>query len=58
MSIRVTVTDTETGYTETTEIENDYVLVCAGDVYQSWVRRYPRTGTTIITIKTKKEGKR
>jgi len=51
MVIRVTVEDVDTGETETREIENDYILVCAGN------RRYSvqahGNGTHVITIKRK-----
>jgi hypothetical protein len=49
MSIQVTVTDTESGDTETQTIENDYVLVTAGTCTAA-VQAYG-TGTHVITVK-------
>lgn len=51
MSIRVTVVDTENGDTETTEIENDYVLICAGTCNLAHSNIYPTKGTVVLTIK-------
>lgn len=49
--IRVTCTDPETGDSETQEITNDYIVVCAGNHYVDGIQHYPGTGTTVITIK-------
>jgi len=51
MSIRVTVTDTETGDTETQEIDNDVIVVTAGTCYVEHVADYPTKGTQVYTIK-------
>ena len=52
---RVTSTDPDTGDTETVVIENDYVVICDGNKYVDGVTTYPRAGTTVITIKTRKD---
>ena len=49
--IRITVTDINTGDSETVEIENDYVVICQGDRHVAHTRFVPTTGTHIITIK-------
>lgn len=49
--IRVTVTDLETGESESQEIHNDYVIVCAGSCYVHHTQAYPGTGTHQLTIK-------
>jgi hypothetical protein len=54
MSIRVTVTDTENGDTQTAEIENDYVIICAGTCHISAAQDYPTKGTRVLTIKGRK----
>jgi hypothetical protein len=51
MAIRVTVTDTETGDTETQEIANDVLVVTAGACYIAHVQDYPGKGTQVYTIK-------
>ena len=51
--VRVTATDLETGESESVVIDNDYVLICAGDRYQSGVQRHAN-GTTVLTVKTRK----
>ncbi len=55
MSIRVTVTDTENGDTETQEIENNHIVVTAGNHYIAGVQRYGN-GTAVYTIKVRKPG--
>lgn len=50
--IEVTVTDLLTGESQTSEIENDYIIVCAGNKYVSHVQNYPTKGTVVLTIKT------
>lgn len=52
---RVTCTDIDTGDTETTVIEDDYVLICDGNKYVSGVSAYPKAGTVVVTIKTRKD---
>lgn len=49
--IRVTVLDTESGETNTEEIENDYVLVTAGTCHLAHTNIYPTKGTVVLTIK-------
>lgn len=51
MAIRVTVLDTETGDTETREIENDVIVVTAGTCHIDHVADYPTKGTQVYTIK-------
>lgn len=54
MSIRVTVEDTETGETETTEITNTYLLITEGTAYHHGVtlhRLKDGTQTHVITVK-------
>ena len=51
MGIRVTVTDTETGDSETREIDNDVIVVVAGTCYVDGIADYPTTGTQVYTIK-------
>jgi len=51
MSIRVTVTDTETGDTEAREIDNDVIVITAGTCYVDGIANYPTTGTQVYTIK-------
>ena len=51
--VRVTATDLETGESESVVIDNDYVLICAEDRYQSGVQRHA-SGTTVLTVKVRK----
>jgi hypothetical protein len=51
VSIRVTVEDLESGDTESQEIENDYIIVCAGSCHVAQILSYPTKGTQILTIK-------
>ena len=51
MAIRVTVTDTESGESETQTIENDVIVVTAGTCYVDRVADYSTTGTQVYTIK-------
>lgn len=53
--IRVTVEDIETGETETREIKDDYILVCAGNYYLAHTNLYPRSGTVQLTVKVEKD---
>ena len=50
--IRVTVTDLETGESETAEVTDDYIIVTAGRCYVAGAQHYPGKGTTVLTIKT------
>lgn len=50
MAIEVTVRDTETGDTETQTVENDYVIVTAGDCYVD-SRQAHGKGTHVLTVK-------
>ncbi len=52
--IRITVEDLETGEQEQTEIENDYVIITAGDYFLDGIVSY-RNGTVVLTVK---KGKR
>lgn len=54
--IEVTVRDLETGDEESRTIENDYVLVVAGDHYLNHTQKHPTTGTVVLTIKRKERG--
>lgn len=49
--IRVTVTDLETGDTESQEVWNDYVIVTAGSCHVANIQDYPTKGTHVLTIK-------
>ena len=53
--VRVTATDLETGESESVVIDNDYVLICAGDHYQSEVQRHAN-GTTVLTVERHRHG--
>lgn len=48
--IEVTVRDTETGETETSEVQT-YVIVCAEPYFLSHRQEYPTKGTTVLTVK-------
>ena len=52
---RVTCTDLDTGDTETRVIENDFVVICDGNRYVDAVSAYPKAGTVVVTIKTRKD---
>ena len=53
--IQVTVTDLDTGDTDTRVIWDDYVLVCAGSCYQHSVQAIGMTGAThVLTVKGRK----
>ena len=53
---RVTAVDIDSGESETCEITPDnYVLICGGDRYISHVQ-HSANGTTVVTIKTHKDG--
>jgi len=49
--IRVTITDLAAGDTESVEIADTYLLICAGQCYQDSVQVYPTKGTHVITVK-------
>lgn len=53
--IEVTVRDPETGDEESRAIEDDYILVCAGDHYLHHTQKHPTTGAVVLTIKRRKE---
>lgn len=53
---RVTCTDVDSGAQESTVIENNYVCVTDGTAYIDGVQHYPGTGTTVLTIKHRKDG--
>ena len=53
--IRVTVEDLSGEQeSETSEIEDDYILVTAGRVYLDGIQEYPGTGTVVLTLKRAK----
>ena len=49
--IRVVATDLLTGEEESCEIQDDYVLICAGSAYRAHVEVQPVTGIHVITVK-------
>ena len=54
MSIRVTVTDTETGDTETREIADNFIIVVAGTAHVASQQIHlvkDGTTTTVLTVK-------
>lgn len=52
MTLRVTVTDIETGETDTAEVvEGDYLLICHHPCYEASIQTYPTKGTHVLTIK-------
>lgn len=52
MTLRVTVTDIETGDSDSaTVVEGDYLLICHAPCYEHGVQVYPGSGTHVITIK-------
>lgn len=51
MTIRVTVTDLESGDTETKEISNDVLVITEGTCEVTNVQNYPAKGTQVWTIK-------
>ena len=52
---RVTCTDIDTGDTETRVIENDCFVICDGDKYVDGFTGNTRSGTFVVTIKTRKD---
>lgn len=54
--IQVTVTDLDTGESESKVIWDDYVLICAGSCYRHAVQSIGVTGEThILTVKGRKQ---
>lgn len=49
--IRVTVEDLATGESETQEVHDDYIIVCAGSCHVAHINTYPTKGTHVLTIK-------
>ena len=54
---RVTCTDIDTGDTETTVIEDDYVLICDGRARLAGEQRHAN-GTTVLTVKVDRSAER
>lgn len=51
-SLTVTVTDDETGESETVKVaDNDYLLIVTGDCHLAHTNVYPAKGTHILTVK-------
>ena len=51
--IKVTVTDPASGDVLAEKvIDDDYVILCAGNRYVDGIQQYPKAGTTVITVKT------
>lgn len=53
--IRVTVEDLATGETESQEIRDDYIIVCAGTCHVDGIQTYPTKGTHVLTVKGRRE---
>jgi hypothetical protein len=52
MSLKITVTDIETGETEeSTVADGDYVIVCAAPCHLGDIQAYPTKGTHVLTVK-------
>lgn len=51
--IRVTTTDLDTGESESAEVWDDYVIVCAGSAYVDSIQAHAN-GTVQLTIKGRK----
>lgn len=52
MSLQVTVTDTETGESETKVLpEHDVLVITTGECHIASVADYPTTGTQVYTIR-------
>jgi hypothetical protein len=49
--IRVTVTDLETGDSESKDIWDDYVIIAAGSCEVTNIQTYPTKGTHVLTVK-------
>ncbi|MFK5689576.1 hypothetical protein ACI3EY_07905 [Ornithinimicrobium sp. LYQ92] len=52
---RVTCTDLATGEEESVVITDNHVVITDGRRYVSNTQVYPGSGTTVITVKTKKD---
>lgn len=52
---QITCTDLTTGQQESIVIKDDHVVIVDGNQYVSSRDWYPTTGTTVITIKTRKK---
>lgn len=50
MSTTVRATDNETGEFDETTIENDYAVICDGDVYVAGIAKHSN-GTVVLTLK-------
>jgi hypothetical protein len=48
---RVTCTDLDSGESEECEITDDYVIVTDGRCYVSHIQVYPKSGTSVLTLK-------
>lgn len=56
MSIRVAITDIETGDTDTTEVaDGDYLLITVDPCYEAHLNAHAN-GTHVVTIKGRKAG--
>jgi len=53
--VKVIVVDPETGDMDETEIDDDYVITCAGSAYVDHIATYAN-GTHVITVKGRKRG--
>lgn len=51
--IRVTVVDLKTGESETAEIADDYILICAGSCQLTYTQT-SANGTHVLTVKGRK----
>lgn len=58
MTIRVTVEDTESGETSSSELENNYVVITGGSCEVANTQVYPTKGIHVITIKTGDDAER
>lgn len=51
-AIQVTITDPDSGEVLAEKLlDNDYLVVCAGNRYVDGVQAYPTKGTVVVTIK-------
>ena len=51
MSVLVTVTDEQTGDTETQRVEDgDYILICVEPCHLTYQQHYPTSGKAQLTI--------
>jgi len=51
-AIRVTVTDPDSGEVLAEKVlDNDYMVICAGNRYVDGIQTYPAVGTAVVTIK-------